>query len=261
MARSYDTASLVTLPRLDGSGADAIVTELLSLSKGKKFPARVEGARKALAQRQKELQAALTARLQAQPASDTARAKLADQAEDAAFSATFEWLSGFAKLPGVSEETALADKLLAALFPDGLKFTQLPYKLEWSEGEARLRAVADNDQLARAFSTLGGDLFLRTLRRVHKEYGEALGITTARPAPAATSQVKEPLDAVRAALRTYALMVLAHNEGAGDPEADPETHELLAPLVAWQSRAAKGKGAVVVDPSPSPPPAPNPPTA
>jgi hypothetical protein len=116
MARSYDIADLITLPRLDATGADALVTEVLSLAKTTKLAATVESARKALALRQKELKTALTARLQVLPAADTARAKEADTNEDAAFSATFDWLTGFSKLPESAEESRVARVLLTTLF-------------------------------------------------------------------------------------------------------------------------------------------------
>jgi hypothetical protein len=256
MARSYDIADLIILPRLDAGAADALVTELLSLAKGKKLESRVESARKALAQRQKELQTALTVRLQALPASDTARAKAADQAEDAAFSATFDWLTGFSKLPDSAEESAAARSLLGALFRDGLKFTQLPYKLEWAEADARLRAIDADPALASAFARLGGEIFLKTLRKAHKEYGAALGITSASAKaaePPNGASVKEPLGAVRAALRTYALRVLAHADG-DEAEIAAKTSELLAPLLEWQSHAGKsGKAAKAAPESPAAP--------
>ena len=239
MARSYDIADLITLPRLDATGADALVTEVLSLAKGRKLAGPVESARKALAQSQKELKAALTARLQAHPASDTARAKAADQAEDAAFSATFDWLTGLSKLPDSAEESGVARGLLAVLFRDGLKFTQLSYKLEWAEADARLRAIDGDPAIVASFSRLGGDVFLKTMRKAHKEYGAALGITNAKASePQTAASIREPLTAVRAALRTYALRVLAHEE-ADDADGAARTGELLGPLVEWQSRAPK----------------------
>lgn len=256
MARSYDIADLITLPRLDASGADALVTELLSLSKGQKLPRPVEQARKSLAERQKELKAALMARLQSLPASDSARAKAADQAEDAAFGATFDWLTGLSRLPESTEESKTARTLLAALFRDGLKFTQLPFKLEWAEADARLRTIDADAGIAEGFARLHGDVFLENLRKAHKEYGAALGITSVKtPEAQPGASLKEPLALVRAALRMYALRVLAHEDG-DDVEASGATASLLAPLVEWQSRG--GKLTKIAPPPEAPPGAPAP---
>jgi len=240
MARSYDIRELVTLPRLDANGADALVTELLAHAKGKKLAASVESARKALVETQKELKSAMTARLQTLPAADTARARAADQAEDNAFSATHDWLTGYSKLPDSFAQAAVARRLLGALFRDGLKFTQLPYKLEWAEADARLRAIADDASLEDAFTTLGGKVFLENLRKAHKEYGEALGLTSPKQPEQATVLVKEPLAAVRTALRTYVLRVLADDDGE-------LAETLLAPLVAWESATRGGKAVATPD--------------
>jgi hypothetical protein len=253
MARTYDIRDLITLPRLDASSADALVTEVLTCAKGKSMAAPIESARKNLIEAQKALKGALMSRLQAVSATDSARAREADKAEDAAFSATFDWLTGFSKLPDTYEEVVVAERLLVALFRDGLKFTQLAYKLEWAEADARLRAIAEDRALEDGFEKLGGEIFLKNLRKAHKEYGDALGITTPKGAEVPAVAVKEPLTAVRTALRTYVLRVLAHGE---DDPALAET--LLAPLAAWEApnalRGTKGAPKPVTpgDASPSP---------
>ncbi|AKU97811.1 hypothetical protein AKJ09_04475 [Labilithrix luteola] len=247
MARSYEIHDLVTLPRLDGNSADALVTELLTHAKGKKLPSPIESARKRLAETQKALKEALASRLQKQaPSANAAAARPADQAEDAAFSAMFDWLTGFSKLPEQHEETTTARRLLASLFPEGLKFTQLPYKLEWAEADARLRTIDADATFEKAIAKLGGKIFLENLRQAHKEYGHVLGITNAKAAPEASASVKEPLAAVVAALRVYALRVLAH---ADDEAADPTYAELLTPLMAWQSRRAPAESPAVTPPT------------
>ncbi len=80
MARSYEIRELVRLPRLDAHGADALVTELLAHARGRTLSAPVDSARKVLVDAQSTLKSALTSRLQALPAVDTARARAADLA-------------------------------------------------------------------------------------------------------------------------------------------------------------------------------------
>lgn len=142
MARTYEIRDLITLPRLDASSADTLVTELVTRARGRSLSASIASALKSLEERQQELKDALTSRLTAERTTDSGRAKAADQALDAAFSATFDWLTGFSRLPETYEAPKTAARLLGALFPEGLKFTQLPFKLQWAEADARLLLIA-----------------------------------------------------------------------------------------------------------------------
>ncbi len=249
MARSYEIRDLITLPRLDASSADALVTELVSRARGKTLAASIASALANLERQQKELKDALTSRLAAERTTDSARARAADQALDAAFSATFDWLTGISKLPESYEVSKTAARLHGALFPEGLKFTQLPFKLQWSEADARLSLIAKDASHEGAFGTLGGSAFLENLRRTHEEYGAALGVTTARAAEPVAANVQEPLLALRNAIRTYVLRVLAHAD-----EQDPALVDaLLAPLATWESRGGT-RGARLPTPDEAPTP-------
>lgn len=258
MARSYDADRLIVLPRLDASGADALVTEVLARARAVTLPASIERARKHLEAAQKVLRAALSARHQALPSATKDEARAADRDEDAAFSAIFDWSKGLSKLPDALAESGVALRLHTALFGDGLTFTQLPYKLEWAEADARVRAIANDPSLEEAFTSLGGKVLLDNLRRAHKRYGRALGVTSTKAEPEAPlAGVGEPLAEVIAALRLYALRVAAHAEG--DDAEDASLSELLAPLVAWEGRVqarsssgASGDAQAPASPSPSP---------
>ena len=243
MARSYETRDLITLPRLDASSADALVTELVTRARGRSLAAPIASALATLERQQRSLKDALTSRLAMERTTDSARARAADNALDAAFSATFDWLTGFSKLPESYEASKIAARLHGALFPEGLKFTQLPFKLQWSEADARLSLIAKDTSLEAAFGTLGGSVFLENLRRAHEEYGAALGVTAERAAEPAAPNVQEPLLAVRNAIRTYVLRVLAYAD-----EQDPALVDaLLAPLATWESRGG-ARGARVPTP-------------
>ena len=234
MARTYEIRDLITLPRLDASSADTLVTELVTRARGTSLGASIASALKSLEERQKELKDALTSRLTVERTADNGRAKAADQALDVAFSATFDWLTGFSRLPETYEAAKTAARLLGALFPEGLKFTQLPFKLQWAEADARLSLIAKDSSFEAAFETLGGRVFLENLKKAHKEYGDALGITTTRAADPSVPNLHEPLLAVRNAIRTYALRVLAH----ADEHDAALAESLLAPLATWESRTA-----------------------
>ena len=68
---------------------------------------------------------------------DSANARSADKTLDATWSALFDVLNGWAKLTDHTH-AGLAAKLLPQLFPEGLKFVQLAFKLEWAESNTRL---------------------------------------------------------------------------------------------------------------------------
>src|SRR5262249_53134424 len=139
------------------------------------------------------------------PAEDPQRAKLADQAIDAAWSGLFDWLTGWSKIPGVAK-AKVAQELVTKLFPDGLKFVLLAYKLEWAESDARLLLIKE-EKLDAQIGKLGGEEILKALHAAHKEYGEAIGITGA-PAEG-LSTIRDALDDFIDALRTYVVRVSA----------------------------------------------------
>jgi len=252
MGRSFSPSDLIKLPRVSANEGAVLALELLNEAKAhKKLPARIDAARKRLEIAHHKLQAALTPA--AGETADTQAQILADRAIDNAWSATSDWLRGWTKLPG--DEQAQASALFAVLFPDGLAFTQKPYKIEWQESESRLRAI-DEQKLGKTFDALGGDGFLHHLRAEHKNYGEALGVTSPKKQVEKIAVVRPALDALLDALRVYATKVAAH---ADPDEAGSEelSAALLGPLSTWHSRAP---AAEATPPGPNPPP-PQPPAA
>lgn len=236
--KRFTLIDLVQLPRLDAASAAALVRMLLTLAEDKKkLPASVALAKKRLGAVHKEVADALVARL-ATGVADPQRTRLADRHEDLAFVALHDFLTGWSKLPAELKQAVTAQGLLQALFPTGLKFTQLSYQQQWAECQARLDRI-DREGLAAQVKALGGEPFLDNLRRAHKEYGEALGVTQVRSESAPPSGVvKEPLLRLQEALRKYVLQVIAQVD-EDDPVSVQLADELLAPLSEWQSRAAK----------------------
>lgn len=172
---------------------------------------------------------------------------------DGVLSGMFDWLYGWSKLPN-EPQAKVARSLLAELFPKGLKFTQLPYKLEWSQVEARIVRI-DARGLDTKIRQLGGAPFLTQLRKAHKEYGEALGITGVLAVEEPAAGVRDAYDNFLIALRNYVLKVAAHVE----PD-EPETGELaailLAPLHAWRiATAGSARDPSAEEPAPEPAPA------
>lgn len=234
MPRAFDPQTLIQLPVMDVGGAAALGEALATAAAGqKKLPAPIARARGRLAAAAAKLKKTIAGRV-APPGADSPRARAADRREDAICRALFTWLSGWALIPDPVDEAETARTIRAALFSEGLKFTQLPYKLEWSEVEARVTTLSEK-KLDAKVAKLGGARFLTVLRAAHADYGAALGITAAPPTPEKPA-LRKAFDAFAAALRTYVLKVAAHVE-EDNPATAKLAAALLLPLTEWPKRA------------------------
>lgn len=118
------------------------------------------------------------------------------------------------------------------LFPEGLTFTQLPYRTEWAEIEKRMRVIAQGGYAA-TFAALSGQPFLDQVTELQKQYGDLLHVTLAAPLADKDPAVRPAYDAALSALREYVLKVVAHVEP--DQPATRELSEaLLQPLADWE---------------------------
>ena len=205
--RSFILEDLIQLPRFDAVGAVALGEKLL--------------------------QVAAAARLASASAADPVIVAEADRSLDACWTALYDWLTGFSKLPDDLHETTEARGLLTELYPDGLSFILLPYELEWNQSDIRLARIAA-ERLGERIRALGGGVFITSLRRSHDAYGKLLGLPRAvAPREAGTPSVAEALESFAAALRVYALKVTAAVE-VDEPETAAVSKRLLDPLLHWQ---------------------------
>ncbi|WP_441292038.1 hypothetical protein ACSRUE_17885 [Sorangium sp. KYC3313] len=246
MARSFTSQDLVALPRLNAAESVVLATELITVAdarekrlKPKKLPEAIGRSKGRLVAAVAVLEA-LTRPQGGDPVETKTKPK-ADRMLDNAWSATFDWLGGWCKLPP-ERNPSLDDakELFKLLYPDGLSFTRLPYKLEWKESKARLDAIrsARHD---RTFKKLGGEGYLAHLEEAHEAYGRALHITAPKPESAPTGDVRAAFLATLAALRDYAARVAAHAD-PDVPGSEEVSAALLAPLAAWESRPAGSSG-------------------
>ncbi len=263
MTRSLTADDIVQLPRLSANEAAVLSTELLNEAASHKtkkhgLPAAIEPSRKRLENAKSGLDAALAP---VEPTGlDPKLQVLADRTIDNAWSATFDWLRGWTKLPA-AKHGAEAKALFTVLFPgESLSFTQRPYKVEWQESQTRLAAIESNAH-DKTFKNLGGEAFLHHIKEAQKNYGAALGITVRKAAPAEPPSVRPALDAVLSALRVYVNKATAYS----DPEIDGSAElasALLAPLANWQSRVTNsGVGPTPTEPTIPPTPTPTAPAA
>ncbi len=234
MSRTYDPASLVALPQLSGSAAYTLGEELRTAAKGAQVSATVTQAFDRVVLTHDQLRAVLGERLPT-PAENTAEAKQADRALDSVYSGIYDWCRGLTKLPGELAPglAAKANHIAETFFPEGLKFTQLPYKLQWADSQMRIDALKER-KLAGLFEELNGSAFVSALKNAHEAYGKALGITKSKPQVADPPEVRTALDAFAGALRSYVVQVAAFADAGGEQEAKT-AEKLLAPLAAWGS--------------------------
>lgn len=230
--RTYTMNNVIQLPVLDASGALALGEQLVTVGKAaSKLPKPLAKAFNGVVTTLDVLRRANADRLPVLQDDDPKRAPTADRWIDAVLSGMFDWLNGWSKLPNEAQAT-VARSLLAELYPKGLKFIQIHYKLEWAEVEARLVRIEARGLDAK-IRQLGGAPFLTQLRQAHKEYGEALGITGVLTPQEPASGVRDAYDTFILALRNYVLKVAAHVE-PDEPETEELAAILLAPLQAWR---------------------------
>jgi hypothetical protein len=235
MTRAFDPNDLVAIPRLDANGALELGASLLARARAEaRLPAHVLHAFEALVTEHRNLEHILEERL-GPPPPDGYRARRADVLEDSHWAAFHDWLLAWTRLPLSYPEAFTARKIFDAIFPEGLAFTQLPYKLEWQEADERIRRIA-RDGLDREVEALGGGTFLRALRSAHEAYSEALGLGAYTPAPPRYEvPKKKSLEATVHEMRRYVLAVLGQVDASEPDTADLATR-LLEPLHEWNAR-------------------------
>lgn len=239
MPRSYSADQVITLPRVDTTDAITLGAELLTAARPEGRPSsRIARALERLSATYGAL--AEVASL-ASMTSTRVEARQADRLIDSAWAALFDFLGAWSKVP-YEPAAEQARHVRGALYPDGLKFTLLPFKREWAESETRIHAMG-REGFDETITKLGGAPFIKAIRKAHKAYGEVLGITRVPSDAPSAPTLREPLEAFILALRGYVLQVTAHAD-EDDPEAKALTERLLAPLTRWQTRA---RGTVTED--------------
>jgi hypothetical protein len=250
MSRSFASTDLVQLPRLDAVSAQTLGTQLLTAARDKRLPEAIVEALDELATSHRALQRAATERLPLGDRVDPNRARSADYALDASWSALFDLLTGWSKLPGHDHAT-VASRVRAQLFPEGLRFIQLAYKLQWSESNTRLTLIKER-RLDADLEKLGATPIYKRLREAHKEYGEALNITSAAELTTVNNTVRQALDEFCDSLRHYIVRVAASVKRR-DEKSALVAQALLAPLEAWQSGpVTRAESEPIQPPAPAP---------
>jgi hypothetical protein len=247
MARSFSAGSIVRLPRLNALTTARLLHELLTAARAESpLPPWLALDVAELTEVLGKLDAELTRRLQGD-GKTTPVVAAADRVEDTAFTAFFDWLTGWSLLRAEHHPEALgARAVLDAVFPQGRAFLALRPVDEWQEAELRLQLIADKGHEA-TVTQLGGQPFLDELRAAHAAYGEALGITTLKPTPEPPG-LRAARDAAIEVVRGYVMRVSGHVR-AKDHTTRALADRLLTPLVHWKDAPTQPSP---VEPEPSP---------
>src|SRR5262249_11059750 len=142
------------------------------------LPRSILRAKEALESDLATLRQAAAARLASVDAADPAVVDEADRSLDGCWTALFDWLTGFSKLPDGTPQADKARALLGELYPDGLSFILLPYELEWNQSDLRLGRIAA-ETLGDRIRALGGQVFIEAIQGAHTAYGKLLGLPRA----------------------------------------------------------------------------------
>jgi hypothetical protein len=176
---------------------------------------------------------------------DSEAAVAADRELDSGWAGLHLMLQGVARFPGFPDRQRHAEALLNALYPNGLDFTQMGFKVEWAESSIRLKRV-EEQRLGTHFTTLGLAEYHTKLLALQAEYGKALGVTDVNAPAAPVPSQLEPLQALGVELKDWVVRVVASVE-PDRPKSGERARRLLNPIEEWKSRAAAGKDPVAQD--------------
>ncbi len=246
---AFDASLYETIPQTNVAGTLALIRAVLTASKGINLPP----AKKALRRLRDAGEALRTQHQTTPPAKVESVARAADSAVDRMWNVCAQRLASNIELGGA--DGAEAERVYVLLFPKGLTFLTLRYPEQWAESEAILARIT-SERLEATLDRLVGAAFLRELRTRQAAYGEALGITKAKAATPDAVNLVEPLREARAALGTYARVLIAAVENGDFDEASAVP--MLAPLASLRaSLRGKKKPSEPAEPTPvSPEPLP-----
>ena len=230
MGRDYSSNAIIQLPRLSAASAIALGSAVLSGARSAALPELLHRPR---AQLEGEWEALSEAAVNRLSPGERRGSLEEDRRLDVAWSGLRDVLAGFAKLPAAVERGERARALQGLLFPEGLRFTKLEHRRQWSESEVRLNRLGE-EPAATLARELGVEPFVLEAKAAHERYGEALGITQVRTPARDPREVKRRLWAFSRALRCFVLHLIVVAE-SGEPEAAALASRLLAQVAEWPS--------------------------
>lgn len=246
MTRSFNPVDLITVPRLRATSALALGAALIAAARGaRNLPTSLVDPVERLEKAHGELRTSRQYQRDVRSLGAGA-ATVADQQLDATWSGLHSFLTGWTKLPSTPEgleQGRRARAVLERIFPEGLRFLNLPYREQWGESQTRVDRL-DEPAIAEHMSALGGGAFVRAIGVAHANYGAALHVTKRKAELAERVNVREPLDKFWGAVRSYALRVSSYlDEHRDDADAQQIGYALLEPLATWKKGSRGGRKA------------------
>jgi hypothetical protein len=252
MYRSFSPIDLVTVPRTSAASALTLGTSLIAAARDEaELPDVFVVPLEQLEKEHAELRTSRQYRREGR-AVDSAAITSSDQRLDSCYSGFHGFLTAWTKLPSTPEgveKGQVAREVLAVVFPDGLRFLNLPYREQWGESQTKLDRLSE-PAVAERVRSLGGEAFVQAIGVAHEAYGVALQVTKPKAEPTTQVTVREPLDNFWDAVRSYVLRVANHlDEHKNDAEAQRLCRALLKPMATWKSSGAGRKGQAAEAPS------------
>lgn len=254
VVRTFEAEEMVTLPRLNANDVIALVTALVTQADAAgALPAAI--ARELARVRGGLGTLRAGAETRAQENGQSGSKEVWDRALDTAWTALRWWSKGWSLVPHLenAQRAESGRKLEALLFPDGLRFTQMPFRTEWVESQTRLGLI-EREALAVVIADLGGTPLLEAVRKAHDDFGRVLGLTEASEV-VTSATMRDERDALIDILRRYVLQVTAHAD-RDDPDSIALAARLLQPIKTWKSRVsapATNDETPGAEPEPAPP--------
>jgi len=261
--KTFEPRDLIRLPNLGSASAIALGGQLLAALKAeKRLPSLIGKRARRLRRTYDAFARAARDRVGTDATVEDRRDEVRLQ-ENAAWTALHLWVTGWSKIAheAAADQRREAAKVESVLFGGTQGFVRQRYELAWADADQRLKLLVERE-LEEAIRSLGGELFLESVRRAHQASADVLGMTKPKPhALKPHAPVKELLDELRDAMREYVMQVSAH--ALADEDAKLLASRLLAPLAEWEatkrSRTPAPEGAepeiIAPPPSASPPPA------
>ena len=255
MADELDPALYVRPPRVDVPGGIALGHQLLAAAP-ETMPQQATAALTELRAAVTDLESRWAQRDLAPRAEDP---RPIDLAADNAWSCLVIRLEAAAALPPDIYPFALrARELLQLLFPDRLAFTQLHYPSQWAEAQKRINNIQAHG-LDIDLDRIAGVEYLTEVRRTHERYGEIVGTSQAKDAPATLPELAEPLRRLGRAMAGYGIQMVALYF-SGDEPLRARVRRALHPLDQYRASAARRSQASNTTEPPKPPTPATPPT-
>ena len=152
------------------------------------------------------LEKAWQAQGQPQPARS---ARAADTRLDRAWGAVHDRLRAWSIFPADDPDHASSKVIAERLFPTGLDFLTLQFLAEHAQSDKRIKII-EAEGLRAPLDHLVGEVFMDELYAAHEAYGDALGITKAKPDDAKGSpSLDEPLRVLSQSVVAYTLQIVA----------------------------------------------------